>query len=76
MFLDDVLRGVAGNMHEAMKKNEAKYSQVSDPERTADVLGISSVMVQDMSAKRYFLSHCSSRLLFNSLVTVTLIFCI
>jgi arginyl-tRNA synthetase len=30
-----------------MKKNEAKYSQVVDPEQTADVLGVSSVMTQD-----------------------------
>lgn len=39
-------------MHETMKKNEEKYSQVKDPVATADVLGISSVMVQDMSGKR------------------------
>lgn len=52
VFLDDVLRDVGEKMHEVMKTNEAKYAQVSDPERTADVLGISSVMVQDMSGKR------------------------
>lgn len=40
-------------MHEVMRKNEAKYSQVEDPEGTADTLGISSVMTQDMSGKRY-----------------------
>lgn len=52
VFLDDVLREVAAKMHEVMKTNEAKYAQVSDPEKTADILGISSVMVQDMSGKR------------------------
>ncbi|KAK1777555.1 hypothetical protein QBC45DRAFT_186034 [Copromyces sp. CBS 386.78] len=51
-FLDDILRDVADKMHEVMKKNENKYSQIEDPLATADVLGISSVMVQDMSGKR------------------------
>jgi arginyl-tRNA synthetase len=39
-------------MHEVMKKNETKYSQVANPEETADTLGITSVMVQDMTGKR------------------------
>lgn len=51
-FLDDILRDVADKMHEVMKKNDDKYSQVENPEATADILGISSVMVQDMSGKR------------------------
>ncbi|KAI1134619.1 arginyl-tRNA synthetase [Hypoxylon sp. FL0543] len=51
-FLDDILRDCADHMHEVMRKNEAKYSQVEDPEGTADTLGISSVMTQDMSGKR------------------------
>jgi arginyl-tRNA synthetase len=51
-FLDDILRDVADKMHEVMKKNDDKYSQVENPEETADILGISSVMVQDMSGKR------------------------
>lgn len=51
-FLDDILRDVADKMHETMRKNEDKYAQVENPEATADVLGISSVMVQDMTGKR------------------------
>ncbi|KAL1310552.1 hypothetical protein AAFC00_000832 [Neodothiora populina] len=51
-FLDDILRDVGEKMHEVMRSNEAKYEQVADPERTADILGISAVMVQDMSGKR------------------------
>jgi arginyl-tRNA synthetase len=51
-FLDDILRDVGEKMHEVMKKNEDKYSQIEDPVATADVLGISSVMVQDMTGKR------------------------
>ena len=52
-FLDDILKDVGDKMHEVMKKNAAKYEQIEDPERTADILGITSVMVQDMSGKRY-----------------------
>lgn len=51
-FLDDILRDVAEKMHEVMQKNEAKYKQVENPLETADTLGISAVMVQDMSGKR------------------------
>ncbi|KAG8412430.1 arginyl-tRNA synthetase [Metarhizium acridum] len=51
-FLDDILKDCADHMHETMKKNEEKYAQVEDPDATADTLGISSVMVQDMSGKR------------------------
>ncbi|KKA28647.1 hypothetical protein TD95_001891 [Thielaviopsis punctulata] len=52
VFLDDILREVGEHMHEVMKKNEDKYKQVENPEATADILGISSVMVQDMTGKR------------------------
>jgi arginyl-tRNA synthetase len=52
-FLDDILRDVADKMHETMKKNEEKYAQIENPVETADILGITSVMVQDMSGKRY-----------------------
>jgi arginyl-tRNA synthetase len=52
-FLNDILRDVGDKMHEVMKGNESKYQQVEDPEKTADILGISSVMVQDMTGKRW-----------------------
>jgi arginyl-tRNA synthetase len=51
-FLDDILEEVGTAMHDVMKKNETKYSQVEDPAATSDILGISAVMVQDMSGKR------------------------
>ena len=51
-FLDEILRDVGDKMHEVMKINQNKYEQVDDPERTADTLGISAVMVQDMTGKR------------------------
>ena len=52
-FLDDILRDVGEKMHEVMQKNEVKYKQVDDPVQTADTLGITAVMVQDMTGKRY-----------------------
>ncbi|TVY82034.1 Cytoplasmic arginine--tRNA ligase [Lachnellula suecica] len=51
-FLDDILEEVGEKMHEVMQKNQSKYEQVENPLATADILGISSVMVQDMSGKR------------------------
>ena len=51
-FLDDILRDVGEKMHEVMQKNEAKYEQIESPEQTADTLGITAVMVQDMTGKR------------------------
>lgn len=49
--LDDILGDCADFMHENMKKNETKYAQIEDPVATADILGISSVMVQDLRGK-------------------------
>ena len=54
-FLDDILKDVGEKMHEVMQKNQAKYEQVENPLATADILGISAVMVQDMSGKRHVL---------------------
>ena len=52
-FLNDILHDVGEKMHEVMKANEKKYEQVENPEQTADTLGITAVMVQDMKGKRY-----------------------
>ncbi|KAK4096322.1 arginyl-tRNA synthetase [Parathielavia hyrcaniae] len=38
-------------MHEVMRRNEVKYSQVEDPDAVAEKVGISAVMVQNMSGK-------------------------
>jgi len=64
-FLDDILRDAADRMHQVMKgetddektekdvaRIKEKYGQLDDPEATADILGISAVMVQDMTGKR------------------------
>ncbi|CAJ2510295.1 Uu.00g061950.m01.CDS01 [Anthostomella pinea] len=51
-FLDDILRDVGEHMHDVMRKNQDKYQQVENPDKVADTLGISAVMVQDQSGKR------------------------
>ncbi|KAG7194246.1 uncharacterized protein KQ657_004966 [Scheffersomyces spartinae] len=52
VFLDNILEETKDKMHEVMKKNEAKYAQIEDPEKIADLVGISAVMIQDMQSKR------------------------
>ncbi|ODV93089.1 hypothetical protein PACTADRAFT_48594 [Pachysolen tannophilus NRRL Y-2460] len=52
VFLDNILEETKEKMHEVMKKNETKYSQINEPEKIADLVGISAVMIQDMQAKR------------------------
>lgn len=51
-FLNDVLNDIGEAMHDVMRKNEKKYAEVAEPEKVSDVLGISSIMVQDMQGKR------------------------
>jgi len=58
VFLDDILQEAKERMHDVMRKNEDKYSQVEDPEYIADTVGRTGVMIQDMSGKRYFPLHC------------------
>lgn len=52
VFLDDILEAVKSKMLEIMKQNSEKFAQVDDPEKVADLVGISAVMIQDMQAKR------------------------
>ncbi|SGZ50726.1 CIC11C00000000131 [Sungouiella intermedia] len=52
VFLDNILEETKDKMHEVMKRNEAKYAQIEDPEKIADLVGISAVMIQDMQSKR------------------------
>ncbi|KAK2768236.1 hypothetical protein FQN54_000088 [Arachnomyces sp. PD_36] len=51
-LLSDILNECGSAMHEVMRTNEKKYSQVENPDAVADTLGITAVMVQDMSGKR------------------------
>ncbi|ODQ66441.1 arginyl-tRNA synthetase [Nadsonia fulvescens var. elongata DSM 6958] len=52
VFLDNILEETKEAMHNVMRKNEAKYAQVANPDEIADLVGISAVMIQDMQSKR------------------------
>ena len=52
VFLDGIIDQVTESMHDVMRSNEAKYREVDNPERTAEQLAISAIMVQDMLGKR------------------------
>ncbi|EST07450.1 Arginyl-tRNA synthetase, class Ia, core [Kalmanozyma brasiliensis GHG001] len=52
VFLDNILDETRDKMHEVMRANEAKYAQVENPERTADIVGMTAVKIQDMASKR------------------------
>lgn len=52
VFLDNILEETKEKMHDVMRKNEDKYAQIEDPEKIADLVGISAVMIQDMQSKR------------------------
>lgn len=52
VFLDNILEETKQKMHEVMQRNEAKYAQIENPEKIADLVGISAVMIQDMQSKR------------------------
>lgn len=51
-LLGDILDQSNEAMHEVMRRNTQKYAQVVNPEAVAEAVGISAVMVQDMSGKR------------------------
>ncbi|GMM34498.1 arginine--tRNA ligase [Saccharomycopsis crataegensis] len=59
VFLDTILEETQKEMLKVMQKNEAKYAQIEDPEKIADLIGISAVMIQDMSGKRINNYHFS-----------------
>lgn len=52
VFLKDILDTTQDEMHKVMKANTVKYAQIADPVHVSDVVGISSIMIQDMSARR------------------------
>lgn len=52
VFLDNILEETKDKMHEVMKKNTEKYAQIDNPDKIADLVGISAVMIQDMQSKR------------------------
>ncbi|EZG03247.1 arginine-tRNA ligase [Trichophyton rubrum CBS 735.88] len=51
-ILSDILDECGSAMHDVMRKNPTKYEQIENPTEVADTLGITAVMVQDMTGKR------------------------
>jgi arginyl-tRNA synthetase len=52
VFLEQILDHVQEEMHGVMQKNEVKYKQIQDPVAVSDIVGISAIIVQDLSARR------------------------
>ncbi|KAI8053954.1 arginyl-tRNA synthetase [Syncephalis plumigaleata] len=52
VFLNDILDDTRESMHAVMKQNEERYAKIQNPEEIADTIGVSAIIVQDMSAKR------------------------
>ena len=53
VFLDDILNEARSTMLEVMSKNTGKIDELDeDPEKVADVVGVSAVVVQDFNARR------------------------
>lgn len=51
-FLEEILDEAKEVMQGVMRQNPDKYAEIENPERTSDILAVSAVMIQDMSAKR------------------------
>jgi arginyl-tRNA synthetase len=51
-FLDDILDDASDYMHSVMQRNDEKYGEIEEPEKTAETLAVSAIMVRDMYAKR------------------------
>lgn len=53
VFLDDILNEARSTMLDVMSKNKGKIDELDeDPEKVADVVGVSAVVVQDFNARR------------------------
>jgi arginyl-tRNA synthetase len=53
VFLEEILNEAKAVMLEKMQENKmGKLEEVENPEQTADIVGLSAVVVQDLSAKR------------------------
>jgi len=52
VFLQEILQEAKATMMEVMKKNAKKFDEIEDPEKVADIIGISGVIIQDLSSRR------------------------
>lgn len=53
VFLEDILEEAKNVMLEKMKEDKmGKLSEIEDPEASADIIGLSAIVIQDFSARR------------------------
>ncbi|KYR02089.1 arginyl-tRNA synthetase [Tieghemostelium lacteum] len=52
VFLEDILNKTKSKMLKIMKATPEKFSEIEDPEKVADIIGISAVVIQDFAARR------------------------
>ncbi|KAM0687376.1 arginyl-tRNA synthetase [Conglomerata obtusa] len=52
VFLEDILNEAKEVMLSKMKKNEEKFKQINDVNKTCEILALSALVIQDFSAKR------------------------
>ncbi|SMN17957.1 similar to Saccharomyces cerevisiae YHR091C MSR1 Mitochondrial arginyl-tRNA synthetase [Maudiozyma saulgeensis] len=52
VFLDNILEEAKQKVLATMQRDQVKYSRVEHPEKIADIIGVSAVMIQDMQSKR------------------------
>ncbi|CAI4490593.1 AEL_collapsed_G0024770.mRNA.1.CDS.1 [Saccharomyces cerevisiae] len=52
VFLDTILDEARDKALQIMENNKMKISQVDNPQRVADLIGVSAIIIQDMKSKR------------------------
>jgi len=52
VFLEQILQEANDCMRELMEENKDKYEEIEDPDKVADIIGLSAVFIQDMQALR------------------------
>lgn len=52
VFLEDILNNLQESMLEVMKRNEERFKLINDPDSVSDLVGLTAIMIQDMSSRR------------------------
>jgi len=52
VFLDDILQEANTHMRQIMEDNKEKFEEIDNPDKVADIIGLSAVFIQDMQAVR------------------------
>jgi hypothetical protein len=49
---DEIMDDITRNLHDNLKKEEAKHSNLSEQDRIVEKLATSAILIQDLSARR------------------------